>query len=134
MRQDLYGHGERHGWTAQALYCHIHRLFDTHVSTKEALEDVIGELTFFPKSRNKNPFKSMSPEKALLRNTTAIRWKREQWPVMEVTEDDVLNRTFSSFPRSRNKVFVGKAAKGLQFEMNRKVKEKVEQKIPGWSR
>ena len=129
--QELWSHGRRHSWEPRALYAHVFKLFDTHISTKEALEDVIGELSYFARSRNKNIFKSLSPEKALVKNCCSVRWRQEEFPLMKASMEDFRDRQVCSFPRARAHVFVGKQAKKHKFEMNRMMKEFVEQKFPG---
>ena len=92
---------------------------------------MIGELTHFARSRNKNIFKSLSPEKALIRNCTAIRWDPVEFPLMKVTAQDVQDRAKSSFARNRFHVLVGKYAKKCGFDMNQQMKELVEKRVPG---
>ena len=58
---------------------HIRMLFDTTISTKECLEDVIGTLTDTVKRGNRNPFKALAPERAFFQASQSIRWDALNW-------------------------------------------------------
>ena len=94
--KELWSHAEHFQWNLDALYGHIHRLFDTVVSTKEPLEDMIGVLTDSVKRGQRNPFKAMAPERALFDQARKIRWDTSSWPLAEVLPADFEERDMLS--------------------------------------
>ena len=79
---------------------HIRMLFDTTISTKECLEDVIGTLTDTVKRGNRNPFKALAPERAFFQASQSIRWGR-----VELAEGDLLRKDMQEYAANRAKTF-----------------------------
>ena len=104
-KKELWSHAEHFEWSLDALYGHIHRLFDSVVSTKEPLEDMIGVLTDSVKRGQRNPFKAMAPERALFDQARKIRWDSTSWPLAEVLPADFEERDMLSLERNRARLF-----------------------------
>ena len=55
MAKEFWDHAEHFEWQPDAFYKHVYRLASTLVSTKESLEDVIGDISDHVKRDQKNP-------------------------------------------------------------------------------
>ncbi|CAJ1404903.1 unnamed protein product [Effrenium voratum] len=64
--EDCWAHGAAFNWDLNALFAHVHRVFDGPVSSKESAEDVIGTLSDARERGNRNPFNAVSPERAYI--------------------------------------------------------------------
>lgn len=83
----------------------MHRLFDTVVSTKEPLEDMIGVLTDTVKRGQRNPFKALAPERALFDQARKTRWNPESWPMCQVLQGDFGDKDMLVCERNRSRLF-----------------------------
>jgi len=104
LTKDLWTHGKHCGFTESSMFQHCHRLFDTSISTKECLEDVIGSLTDCVSRGNKNPMKALAPERAFFEASRSFRWSNE-WPVLEPQHGDLENKACTTYETSRTRLF-----------------------------
>lgn len=87
------------------MYAHCHRLFDSVVSTKEPLEDLIGVLTDTVKRGQKNPFRALAPERAYFDQSRKLRWDPDAFPIARVLGTDFQDKEMMTLERNRSKLF-----------------------------
>lgn len=99
--QELWEHAAQHQWDLSAIHGHCHRLGDTLCSTKEMIEDNFGHGADAKRS-NKNPFKSLAPEKFHLNTSLWGRLDGEQWPKLGTLLTDWATTKTAAFSRRCN--------------------------------
>ena len=87
-------------WRIEAVWGHIHHLFDGPVSTKECLEDVFAELSQLSRGLHKDPGRAR-PERLFTHSILANRLREEQWPRACLQKSDMTSKSFQKYKRSR---------------------------------
>ena len=101
VRQEFWEHATQHQWDLSAIHGHCYRLGDTLASTKELIEDNFGHGADSKRS-NKNPFKSLAPEKFHLNSSLWGRLDSEQWPKLGTLLGDWATTKKEPFSRRCN--------------------------------
>lgn len=99
--EEMWEHAEQHQWSIDSIFAHCFRLGDTLCSTKELIEDAFGHAAD-AKRANKNPLKSLAPERFHLNTSLWGRLDRDEWPKLGTELDDFGSTKGSTFSRRCN--------------------------------
>ncbi|CAK9065522.1 unnamed protein product [Durusdinium trenchii] len=114
-----------------SVFAHIFFCFDTLVSTKECLEDVLGSLKSLAKNSNSNPFKAASPERLFLQNVLSVRWDPTEFPLLRVQPGDMGSKSFYETSTARQTVFLPRKFKSNPCKVVEQVHEAVKAESSG---
>ncbi|CAK9021499.1 Hemicentin-1 [Durusdinium trenchii] len=128
---ETWAHACAHGWQVDSVFAHIFFCFDTLVSTKECLEDVLGSLKSLAKNSNSNPFKAASPERLFLQNVLSVRWDPTEFPLLRVQPGDMGSKSFYETSTARQTVFLPRKFKSNPCKVVEQVHEAVKAESSG---
>ena len=95
-------HAKEHRRSPNAVYAHVHRLASTSISTKETLEDVIGDISDSV-SRDAKWTSLTSPERVFFNNVHSGRLN--SMPFVGLQKGDWNSRGAKETSKSRQEVF-----------------------------
>lgn len=90
LRQEFYDEAFRREWAPSAFWEHLTRMFSTHISTKECLEDLFSYLADHARDQ-KNPVK-VSAERQFLMAPRGIRWDPNEYPLCNLLPGDMAHQ------------------------------------------
>ncbi|CAL1163263.1 unnamed protein product, partial [Cladocopium goreaui] len=100
--KEFWMHAKEHRWSPNAVYAHVHRLASTSISTKETLEDVIGDISDSV-SRDAKWTSLTSPERVFFNNVHSGRLN--SMPFVGLQKGDWNSRGAKETSKSRQEVF-----------------------------
>ena len=99
--QELWLHGAANGWDPKVLWNHIHFLGNAILSTKESLEDIIGDASDHQVRDQK--LQGSSEERVFYHNAMSQRLKNVQY--LKLADGDLSNSQARKFSINRQLVF-----------------------------
>lgn len=106
--KELWDHAIAQRWAARSLYTHVAYLASTLVSTKESLEDLLGDLSSHVQNDVSNPF-LVTPERLFFQATISERLDRTEHAYLCLKAGDFTNEFSRKHSRNRKHVFGGAA-------------------------
>ena len=100
--EEFWIHARHFNWDPRALYAHVHRLASTCISTKEGLEDIIGDVSDHV-TRDAKWSSQISPERVLFNNVHSQRLR--SMPFCQLQPGDWMSKGAKEGSRSRKEVF-----------------------------
>ena len=98
--KEFWEHSNKHGWDFDMMYQHCWRLFNTTVSTKEALEDMFGHVSRRNRADMQNATQ-MSVERCFFHASVNPRFMSEAWPMLRLQPGDLLSSEATSYKTGR---------------------------------
>ena len=100
--QEVSAHARRFNWDVRSFYGYIWQLSGAQISTKETLEDCLGDLTDIYSRDKKGGSKQMAPERVFLHYTMSERLSTQY---VQLEEGDFRNAGSRNFGSDRAAVF-----------------------------
>lgn len=113
--QEIWEVAKAADWKLSAVWEKLFYIFNTFISTKEALEDPFGELAFVAKSLHKD-IQRIAPERLFLHTVAANRWNREEWPWVLPQQGDMSTTSFIKHKNGRQVYIPPKRSKSTVSE------------------
>ena len=101
--QETWNHAKAHNWSAASVYAHVHRLASSILSTKESLEDILGDLGDRA-TRDSKTSLNISPERLFMQASLSKRLARGP-EYLRLHQGDYGNERARKFSRQRKLVF-----------------------------
>ena len=112
--EETWDHAQAHKWNVHSIYEHVDRLASTLLSTKESLEDLLGDLGDRASRDSKVAF-NVTPERLFMQSTLSSRLQQREPEYLKLLPGDYVNEAGRKHSRQRKLIF------GEQAPMRSKV-------------